>query len=110
MCCMPALLTAAEMREVHVLNHHRFNDGPGDITSTAGRETGTPAVSYWIRYGSIVKIHSHANVFRRGRVEWPPPAAQPVHPDSVLVIALVAAAGRFADNTRFLLFYAIPCS
>jgi sn-1 stearoyl-lipid 9-desaturase len=38
LCCMPASLTAAEMREVHILNHHRYNDGPGDVTSTEGCE------------------------------------------------------------------------
>ncbi len=27
LCCLPGALTAADMREVHVLNHHRFNDG-----------------------------------------------------------------------------------
>ncbi|MBX4421780.1 fatty acid desaturase, partial [Mycobacterium tuberculosis] len=57
-CCMPALLTAAEMREVHILNHHRYNDGPGDVTSTEGRERGLGAIWYWIRYGTIVKRHT----------------------------------------------------
>ena len=37
-CCVPAGLTAADMHEVHVLNHHRYNDGPGDVTSTEGRD------------------------------------------------------------------------
>ncbi len=63
LCCMPALLTAAEMREVHVLNHHRFNDGPGDVTSTEGRERGCAAVSYWIRYGCVVKNHTVRMIF-----------------------------------------------
>ncbi len=51
------------MREVHVLNHHRFNDGPGDITSTEGRETGMRAVWYSIRYGCVVKT-TGTNDFR----------------------------------------------
>jgi hypothetical protein len=29
---------------VHILNHHRYNDGPGDVTSTEGREQGLRAV------------------------------------------------------------------
>ena len=63
LCCMPAALTAAEMREVHVLNHHRYNDGPGDVTSTEGREQGLRAVWYWIRYGTIVKNHTVRTIF-----------------------------------------------
>ena len=63
LCCMPAGLTGADMREVHVINHHRFNDGPGDVTSTEGREGGLSAVSYWISYGYIVKNHSIRTVF-----------------------------------------------
>lgn len=62
-CCMPAALTAAEMCEVHVNIHHRYNDGPGDITSTEGRQHGLRAVWYWIRYGTIVKIHTIRTIF-----------------------------------------------
>lgn len=46
LCCLPGALTGVDMREVHVLNHHRFNDGPRDITSTEGRERGLRAVWY----------------------------------------------------------------
>ena len=64
LCCMPAALTAADMREVHVLNHHRYNDGPGDVTSTEGRERGLRAVWYWIRYGVDRQEPHRTNDFR----------------------------------------------
>ena len=63
LCCLPGGLTAAEMREVHVLNHHRFNDGPGDITSTEGREHGLRAVWYWVRYSTIIKNYTIRTIF-----------------------------------------------
>ena len=67
LCGMPAGLTGADMREVQVLNHHRYNDGPGDVTSTEGREQGLRAVWYWIRYPAIVKNHTVRTVFAANR-------------------------------------------
>src|SRR5262249_37563335 len=63
LCCMPSAVTAAEMCEVHVLNHHRYDDGPGDVTSTEGRDHGLRAVWYWIRYGTVLKNHTIRTIF-----------------------------------------------
>jgi fatty acid desaturase len=63
LCCVPSTLSAAEMRTVHVLNHHRFDDGPGDITSTLTMEKGWRAVWYWARYGTIVKKFTAEKLF-----------------------------------------------
>ena len=108
LCCLPSLLTAAEMREVHVLNHHRFDDGPGDVTSTAGSERGLAAVFYWFRYGSIVKTHSLRTLSGRDVSKTRRVRRSQFIRDTVLVVALIIAAAYFAGNSRFLLFYAIP--
>ncbi len=54
-CCFPCMLTATEMRVMHVSHHHRFENGPRDVTSTVGYETGRRALWYWLRYASRVK-------------------------------------------------------
>jgi fatty acid desaturase len=108
LCCMPAALTAAEMREVHVLNHHRYNDGPGDVTSTAGYERGLRAVRYWIRYGTIVKNHTIRTIFaadaspgrRKRRYEFVL--------DLALFVAMVWVMQLVGGYTRWALFYWIP--
>jgi fatty acid desaturase len=108
MCCVPATLTAADMREVHVLNHHRYNDGPGDVTSTQGREQGLRAVWYWIRYGMIVKIHTVRTVFA---ADASPSQRKHRHQfiiDLTLVFALLLAGWFVVDPTRYVLFYWIP--
>ena len=63
LCCLPGALSGVDMREVHVLNHHRFNDGPSDVTSTEGSERGLRAVWYWISYSVIIHIHTVRTVF-----------------------------------------------
>jgi fatty acid desaturase len=108
LCCMPAALTAADMREVHVLNHHRFNDGPGDITSTEGREQGLRAVWYWIRYGTIVKNHTVRTIFAPDASAGRRKRRHQFMIDSTLVAALIVATACVADTTRFTLFYWIP--
>ena len=108
LCCLPAALSAVEMREVHVLNHHRYNDGPGDVTSTDGREKGMRAVWYWIRYGTVVKTHALRTIFaadastgrRKRRIHF--------ILDFTVAVGLIVAIAYVADNTRFMLFYAIP--
>lgn len=108
LCCLPGALTAAEMREVHVVNHHRFDDGPQDVTSTGGREHGLRAIWYWIRYGTIVKRHTIRTVFagnvgpdrRRRRKQF--------LFDLTVVVALIDVTWYVGDGTRFALFYVIP--
>lgn len=109
LCSMPCMLTAAEMREVHVLNHHRFNDGPGDVTSTAGHERGLAAVQYWVSYGTTVKLHSLRMFFgpagsSKGRRQ----RRNQFLRDSALVTAVIAAVALYCDTTAFLLFYVVP--
>ena len=108
LCCLPGGLTAAEMREVHILNHHRYNDGPGDITSTEGREHGLRAVWYWVRYGTIVKNHTIRTIFAAdasaGRRKRRPQFVL----DFTLVVVLIAATWYATGTTRFALFYWIP--
>ena len=108
LCCAPGLLTAADMREVHVLNHHRFNDGPGDITSTERRETGMHAVWYWIRYGYVVKNHTVRTIFAADASAGRRKRRDQFILDFTLVVALILTTWWVADNTRFLLFYGIP--
>ncbi|MCC3332097.1 fatty acid desaturase [Nocardia abscessus] len=107
-CCMPATLTAAEMREVHILNHHRYNDGPGDVTSTEGREHGLGAVWYWIRYGTIVKNHTIRKIFAADATTKQRQRRNQFLFDLTLVLVLIGVTWYFADNTRFVLFYWIP--
>jgi fatty acid desaturase len=108
LCCVPAALAAADMREVHVLNHHRYNDGPGDITSTEGRERGLRAVWYWIRYGTIVKIHTVRTIFAADASPGRRKRRYQFVLDVTLVVALISATEVAADFTRFTLFYWIP--
>jgi fatty acid desaturase len=109
LCCTPALLTAADMREVHILNHHRFNDGPGDVTSTEGRDHGLRAVWYWITYGIIVKNHTVRMVFAADASAGRRKRRHQFMLDFTLVVALLVVTAYVTDNTRFLLFYGIPC-
>jgi fatty acid desaturase len=108
LCCMPATLTAADMCEVHVLNHHRYNDGPGDITSTAGREQGLLAVWYWITYFAVVKNHTVRTVFAANPSPGRRKRRHQFLLDFTLVVALIVATACVADATRFALFYGIP--
>jgi fatty acid desaturase len=108
LCCMPASLTAAEMREVHVLNHHRYNDGPRDVTTTEGREQGLRAVCYWIRYGTIVKNHTMRTIFAADASAGRRKRRYQFVLDLTLVVALMVATCCVTDTTRFMLFYGIP--
>jgi len=108
LCCMPAALTAAEMREVHILNHHRYNDGPGDVTSTAGREHGLRAVWYWIRYGVVVKNHTVRTTFAANASPGRRKRRYQFMLDFTLVVVLIVTTWYVTDTTRFTLFYWIP--
>jgi fatty acid desaturase len=66
LCCVPSWLSAAEMRTVHVVNHHRFDDGPGDVTSTMTYERGLRALWYWLRYAYIVRRATVRSLFAEG--------------------------------------------
>jgi fatty acid desaturase len=108
LCCMPAALTTAEMREVHILNHHRYNDGPGDVTSTEGREQGLRAVWYWIRYGTIVKNHAVRTTFAANASPGQRKRRHQFMVDLTLVVVLIVATWYVTDTARFALFYGIP--
>jgi fatty acid desaturase len=108
LCCVPAGLTAADMCEVHLLNHHRYDNGPGDVTSTAGRERGLRAVWYWIRYGTIVKIHTVRAVFAANASPGRRARGRQFVLDLTLVGMLIVVTWYVTDTTRFALFYGIP--
>lgn len=108
LCSLPSALTAAEMREVHVLNHHRYNDGPRDITSTEGRERGPRAVWYWIRYGTVVKRYTMQTLFAASPSGHRRKRRHEFLFDATLYLILTCAMWYLADGTRFLLFYVIP--
>ena len=108
LCCLPSFLTAAEMREVHVLNHHRYNDGPGDVTSTQGRERGFRAIWYWIRYGVVVKNHTVRTIFAANASAGRRKRRRQFIFDMTLILALIVTTFLIADPTRFVLFYWVP--
>jgi fatty acid desaturase len=108
LCCMPGTLTAADMREVHVLNHHRFNDGLGDVTSTEGRDRGLRAVWYWFSYAGIVKNHTVRTIFAANPSAGRRKRRHQFVFDLTLVVSLIVVTAWFADTTRFTLFYVIP--
>ncbi|WP_225728268.1 MULTISPECIES: fatty acid desaturase [unclassified Nocardia] len=108
MCCLPATLTAAEMREVHVLNHHRFNDGPGDVTSTEGRDSGLRAVWYWFRYGTVVKSHTVRMIFAANPSDNRRKRRYQFIIDLTLTLAVAVGICYVAGWERFLLFWFVP--
>jgi fatty acid desaturase len=64
--CFPSLVTAAEMVVLHVGHHHRYDDGPEDITSTEGLRRGPRVVGYWLGYGVRVKAFVVRELFKKG--------------------------------------------
>ena len=68
--CFPSLLTCAEMTVLHVHHHHKHNDGPGDVTSTVGRERGLRALGYWWTYSYVVKAFTIREIFGAHRARW----------------------------------------
>ncbi|WP_194824767.1 fatty acid desaturase [Nocardia sp. XZ_19_231] len=108
LCCLPGNLTAAEMREVHVLNHHRFNDGPGDVTATTGMDKGIGALWYWVRYGMVVKIHTVRTVFAAD----PAPRRRKTRHQFIFDLAVYAvvigSVWYVAGFEKFVLFYWVP--
>lgn len=108
LCCLPAALTGAEMREVHILNHHRFNDGPGDVTSTEGRDRGLPAVWYWISYGVVVKRHTIRTIFANDASRGRRKRCREFTSDMTLFAAIAAGGSCVFDDVRLLLFFWIP--
>ena len=108
LCSLPASLTAAEMREVHVLNHHRYNDGPGDVTSTEGREHGLGAVGYWFRYGSIVKMHTMRQLFATGVSDIRRTRRRQFLFDCAVAVTFIVVVWSLAGTGPFLVFYWIP--
>jgi fatty acid desaturase len=108
LCCLPGGLTGAAMREVHVLNHHRFNDGPRDVTSTANYERGLRAVWYWITYSPIINLHTIRTVFAANPAAGRRRRRHQYLMDLTLLLVLIGVTVYFSDTNRFLLFYVIP--
>ncbi len=108
LCCLPGALSGVDMREVHVLNHHRFNDGPSDVTSTEGSERGLRAVWYWISYSVIIHIHTVRTVFAANPSADRRKRRHRYLLDVTLLLVLIGIIAYFAGTTRFLLFYVIP--
>ena len=108
LCCLPGGYTGALMREVHVLNHHRFNDGPGDVTSTDGRERGLRAVWYWMSYSAIIQIFTLRKIFATGPSTDRRRRRHRYLVDAALYVVVVGTLAYFAGTTRFLMFYVLP--
>ncbi|MDZ7918194.1 MAG: fatty acid desaturase [Rhodococcus sp. (in: high G+C Gram-positive bacteria)] len=109
LCSLPASLTAAEMREVHVLNHHRYNDGPGDVTSTEGRG----ARSGCCRILDSVRLHRQECTLSANsspRECRTADASDVVSSCSIAAVALtfIVVCWYFAGTGPFVLFYWIP--
>lgn len=108
LCCLPGNLTAAEMREVHVLNHHRFNDGPGDVTATTNMDKGLPAIWYWVRYGVIVKLHTIKVLFFSGELAARRTKTRNQFIFDLIVYAAIIGVVWYLTGYRFVLFYWVP--
>lgn len=108
LCSLPGNLTAAEMREVHVLNHHRFNDGPGDVTTTVGYERGLSAIWYWVRYGAIVKYNTMRTIFAADPTPRRRKTRHQFIFDLAMYVAIIGTTWYFVDFNRFVLFYWVP--
>lgn len=108
LCCLPGAPTGVDMREVHVINHHRFNDGPLDVTSTEGKERGLRAIWYWITYHPVVKMHTIRTVFAANASAERRKRRHQFMFDLATYVVLVGGVACYADTTRFLLFYGIP--
>lgn len=108
LCCLPGAPTAADMREVHVINHHRFNDGPRDVTSTEGREHGLRAIRYWIMFHPVVKMHTIRTVFAANPSPERRKRRHQFVFDLTVYVVVIGSIAYAADNTRFLLYYIVP--
>ena len=62
--CFPGLVTFTEMLLLHVHHHHKYANGPNDITSTVGHERGFGAIWQWLSYGWRVKAFTLKEVYR----------------------------------------------
>ncbi|GGK47278.1 fatty acid desaturase [Nocardia camponoti] len=108
LCCLPGNLTAAEMREVHVLNHHRFNDGPGDVTATTGMEKGIGAIWYWVRYGMVVKIHTLKMLFAKNVADTRKVRRNQFLFDMAAYAVIIGGVWALVDFNKFIIFYWVP--
>lgn len=107
LCGFPSFLSATEMRAVHVQNHHKFDDGPDDVTSTLTRERGLRALWYWARYGVIVKRYTIQKVFASGASTMWRRRRSAVTIDLGLVVG-AAVTLTFLFPGRMLLAYWVP--
>jgi fatty acid desaturase len=107
LCCLPSWLSAAEMRTVHVLNHHRFDDGPGDVTSTLTYERGGRALWYWLRYAVIVRRFTARQLFAPNASRSRRQRRRSFVVDLTLVLTTMAGLTVLMPG-RMLLFYWIP--
>lgn len=108
-CCFPTGLSATEMRVMHVSHHHRFDNGPLDVTSTVGYERGRRALWYWMRYAVRVKAFCLREVVRDADSPVRRKRRRQMLFDVVAVVAAVTAL-TVALPMRMLAFYWVPCA
>ncbi|MGE0215875.1 fatty acid desaturase [Mycolicibacterium sp.] len=108
LCALPGGLTEVDMREVHIINHHRFNDGPRDITTTAGREHGLRAIWYWVSYSPMIHLHTIRMLFAPNISAERRKRRHRYLTDVAALVVLIGATAYFADPLRFAVFYLVP--
>lgn len=108
-CCFPCMLTATEMRVVHVSHHHRFDNGPRDVTSTVGYERGRRALWYWLRYALRVKLFCLGEVVRSADSPMRRRRRRYLLFDEAAAIGAVVAL-TIALPVPMVAFYWVPCA
>lgn len=104
--CFPSLLTAAEMTVLHVHHHHKHNDGPGDVTSTLGRERGWAAIGYWVGYGWTVKRFTLRSIYATDVRRWRKQRFRVTFAiDSLLCLAALAALTAWRPVTLVICYW-----
>ena len=105
--CFPSMLSATEMTVLHVHHHHRYNDGPKDVTTTIGFEGGWKAIWYWIRYGWVVKGFTIREIFKSSaRPRWKEKRGEFIFDISLCMSVVIAIA--LIDFDIALYYYFIP--
>jgi fatty acid desaturase len=107
LCCLPSTVSGPEMRMIHVVNHHRFDDGPGDVTSTIGYERGARALWYWLRYGTVGRLFTIRQMYAPGAPAAMRKRRRAMFTDLAIVLTIVTGL-TIALPGRMLLFYWVP--
>ena len=107
--CFPCVTSYPMMKYVHVYVHHKYQDGPGDPTSTRGSVRGARAVLYWLTYSFVAQgatiraLYSKnaAPIWRDLRIQ------HTVDNSTVILIGWILI---FADPIRMFWLYLLPMS